>query len=408
MDAMWQRYGHPIRLSVTACAVVYVAATGVTILSGFGSYAAPYAQLALWAVVGGMYVTVAAATREVSPIPSLLLVLLLGANVASAADPQVGGAATAWVPNMIGAALSLVAFTGPAWRTLVMLGAAMMSNGLLVALRYSAGDPAGEVVARVVKADVGMLIGVVPALIIVSALRTHAGREAEQLRRTRAAQAERDAELAVQTDRRALLEPALSAARGLLAELAAGADPQDDRIRAACRATEQRLRTALSRAVDEPALVTLSHQLAAGSEVELVVQDSGVSAALPPPVREHLVQTLHKLIETPGIRRITLTLLPDGDTVWVSLTVDGDPPEDGLPEASVRPSARGQADGQWWLEWTLPMEECDDAVRRHPRRGPAGGRTRRRPFHVPGWRRVVAGTPDRREGAGDRSGGDGR
>lgn len=404
MEAMWRRYGRPIRLSVTACAVVYVAATGATILIGFGAYAAPYAQLALWTVVGGMYVTVAATTRKVSLLPSLLLVLLLVANVVSAADPLVGGPATAWVPNLIGAALTLVAFTGPPWRTLVMLGAAVVGNGLLIVLRYAVGDPAGAVVARVVNGNVGMLTGVVPALIIMSALRTHAEREADQLRRTRAAQAE----LAVQTDRRAVLEPALSAARGLLAELAAGADPLDDRIRAACRATERRLRTALSGAVDESALVTLAHQMAAGSSVELVVGDRGVSDALPPPVRRHLVQLLHLLVETPGIRRVTLTLLPEGGTVWVSLTVDGNPPEGGLPEAPERPSARGQADGQWWLEWTLPMEERNDAVGQYSRRGPAGGRARRRPFHVPGWRRVVAGAGDRREGPGDRRGGNGR
>ena len=104
MATMWQRYGPALRLAGIACAVAYACASGVTVLMEFADYRRPYPQLVLWTGCAVGYVLVAWRTRAPSRAPALLLVGLLAVNAASAVDPGVGRAATAWVPNLVGAA----------------------------------------------------------------------------------------------------------------------------------------------------------------------------------------------------------------------------------------------------------------------------------------------------------------
>ncbi|WP_165945843.1 hypothetical protein [Micromonospora sp. KC606] len=408
MVDLWRRYGHPLRLALVACAVVYAGATGAGLLTDLAAYRLPSTQVALCAGCAVLYVAVAWRTRAPSPAPTGMLVVLLVANVLSAVDPRVGRGATAWAPNLIGAALTLVAFTAPVRRTLVLVGASLLTNGLLITLRYAAGDPAEQSFARLLTGDVGMLTGVLPALMIMVALRDHAAREADQRRRTRAAEGARAIELAVRTDRRTLLEPALRQARAVLAGLAeGGADPTDPTVRAGCRDAERRLRAALLDAVDEAALVTLTQQLLAASDsrVELTVQGGAGWEALPPAARDGLVEVLHLLVEAPQTRRINLTVLPDDGTVWVSLTVDGGPPLAAVPPALDPPSTRGRLTDQWWLEWTMVDGERTRRLGGQDDErwgGSGGGGARRRPFHVPRGCRALARTGDRRGGAGRR------
>jgi hypothetical protein len=357
MVAMWQRYGPALRLAGIACAVAYACASGVTVLMEFADYHRPYAQLALWVGCALGYVVVAWRTRAPSRAPALLLALL-AANAASAVDPGVGRDATAWVPNLVGAVLTLVAFTGPIHRTALLLGAAMTTNGLLIAFRYVETGAGAAVVGRLATGNAGMLTGVLPALIIMLALRHHAVREADQRRRTRTVESARAAELAVRTDRRTLLEPALRDARQVLDPLAAGStDPTHPAVRAAARAAERRLRAALQVAVDESALATLATQLTAAGRggVELVTQGGPGWDALPAAVRDDLTELLHRVAGAPQARRVNLTVIPDGGRIWISLTVDGAPPVAGnLPPALDRPRSRGRAGDQWWLEWIVP------------------------------------------------------
>lgn len=358
MAAMWRRYGHPLRMALVACAVAFAGATGATIVTGFADYRMPWAQWALWAACAALYVAVAWRTRTPSQAPVLLLATLLVANAASAVDPEVGGPATAWVPNLIGAALTLVAFTAPVRRTVLLLTVSMVSNGLLIALRYAAGEPAVTVASTLATGNAGMLTGVLPSLMIMLALRDHALREADQRSRTRTAQAAREAELAVHSDRRAVLEPALEQVRQTLSGLASGrADPADPQVRAGCGAAERRLRAALLTAVDESALSMLALQIlaASGSRVEVVVQGGPDPGTLPEGVQAALVELLHRVVEAPATSRINLTLLPDEGRLWLSLTVDGGSAVDDLPVGLDRPSARGRVADQWWLEWTVPQ-----------------------------------------------------
>jgi hypothetical protein len=359
---LWDRYAPTLRRTAIACAAAFTCITGGTIVAGYASYRYPAGQLVLWAVCATAYLTVAGRTRGPTGVPVGLVALLLAADAASAIDPPVGTTATAWVPTMLGAALSLAVFTGPVGRNLALVAVSICANGLLVAVGYGAGMPTVAKAAAAVYGNVGLVGGAAPALVVVVALGRDAQREARQRRRTEAAQAARECERAVHADRQAVLEPVLVRARDLLAGLASGtADPADPTVRQACQAVERQLRLALQAAVAESGLAMLAERLLASAPngVELTVQGDPAWDALPGATRRAVAELLRHVLEAPAVHRLNLTILPEAGRVWISLTGDGGRAPDDLPAGLPDLSRRGSRGGQWWLEWTMPAAGPD-------------------------------------------------
>ncbi|MGH3821389.1 MAG: hypothetical protein ACRDRA_00860 [Pseudonocardiaceae bacterium] len=359
MEVMWSHYGNVLRWALAGPTVVYVLSTGVAVAKGWTQYGHPVAQLLLWGCYATLAPVVAWYSRDVRAGPTILLAVLLVVNAVSTFDlptDYLPGSAR-WVPTAISTTFLAVAFTRPPRQTLALFAATATANALTVTAPFDGISDAGM---KLVWAIATPAYGTTIALAAMLALRQQAALVFEQRRRTAAAETERQAVLAVHTDRRRLLEPALKQAELVLERLMTGtAKSADPAVRAAARAAEQRLRVALTANAEASDLAVLAEQLLASSpsrDIDIVTQGSRAWDTLPAQSRERVAVLLHQIFADPATRRINLTALPDATgTVWLSVTVDGGARPVDLPPGLPRPTARGHVDDQWWLEWTLPQ-----------------------------------------------------
>lgn len=305
--AAWPGYRHPWTALAAWFGYLLIGAAGAAALLRAGR-----PPRAVWAYAGAALAVVAAVLAACPP------------------DQTVGAANWAW--GSIGW-LGVILF----WRRRHHLRELFLFLGadavLVLAWMLAAGDTGRVALARYLMLLVGSLTLQIGGAVGGHALGTAAAWAADASARRAATEAERRGAELVHADRLRRYEAVRHAAAGLLTEIAAGADPADERLRRDCAMGAARLRRLLAETDDDPGplLRTLrAHVVDAERRGVLVTMEPPVGTVpdLPPDAVEALAAAPARALRAARTEaRVTVYATPREVIVSVVADIDADADE---------------------------------------------------------------------------------